>query len=117
PPWHGGAGHRRRPRLFCPPALRSVRLSPGPCTVRALPPAPCRGIRMTRPDPARRPAPAAPVDVAPGPELPASPPAIVLADEGEIIAPCPQCGAPMFAIRGSKLAVCRNCGFKDSCCY
>ena len=32
-------------------------------------------------------------------------------------APCPQCQEPMNAIRGSKLAVCRNCGFKDSCCY
>lgn len=30
---------------------------------------------------------------------------------------CPQCGFPMPAIRGSKQAVCRNCGFKDSCCY
>jgi hypothetical protein len=34
-----------------------------------------------------------------------------------VTAPCPQCREPMNAIRGSKLAVCRNCGFKDSCCY
>jgi len=33
------------------------------------------------------------------------------------VAPCPQCGFPMTAIRGSKDAVCPNCGFKDSCCY
>jgi hypothetical protein len=33
------------------------------------------------------------------------------------VAPCPQCGFPMMAVRGSKDAVCRNCGFKDSCCY
>ncbi len=30
---------------------------------------------------------------------------------------CPQCGARMSAIRGSKAAICANCGFKDSCCY
>lgn len=30
---------------------------------------------------------------------------------------CPQCGFPMNAVRGSKDAVCTNCGFKDSCCY
>jgi len=33
------------------------------------------------------------------------------------VAPCPQCGFPMMAVRGSKNAVCGNCGFKDSCCY
>jgi hypothetical protein len=33
------------------------------------------------------------------------------------IEPCPRCGYPMTAIRGSKEAVCGNCGFKDSCCY
>jgi len=33
------------------------------------------------------------------------------------IAPCPQCGFAMVAIRGSRDAVCPNCGFKDSCCY
>ncbi len=30
---------------------------------------------------------------------------------------CPVCGFDMVAIRGSKEAVCSNCGFKDSCCY
>jgi predicted RNA-binding Zn-ribbon protein involved in translation (DUF1610 family) len=30
---------------------------------------------------------------------------------------CPQCGFSMTAIRGSKDAICSNCGFKDSCCY
>jgi predicted RNA-binding Zn-ribbon protein involved in translation (DUF1610 family) len=30
---------------------------------------------------------------------------------------CPVCGFDMVAIRGSKDAVCSNCGFKDSCCY
>jgi hypothetical protein len=33
------------------------------------------------------------------------------------VAPCPQCGLPMMAVRGSKDAICANCGFKDSCCY
>lgn len=33
------------------------------------------------------------------------------------IAPCPQCGFAMVAIRGSRDAICPNCGFKDSCCY
>ncbi|GAC1513778.1 MAG: hypothetical protein NVS2B16_19430 [Chloroflexota bacterium] len=33
------------------------------------------------------------------------------------IAPCPVCGFDMNAVRGSKDAVCVNCGFKDSCCY
>jgi predicted RNA-binding Zn-ribbon protein involved in translation (DUF1610 family) len=33
------------------------------------------------------------------------------------VAPCPQCGFSMMAVRGSKDAVCSNCGFKDSCCY
>ena len=33
------------------------------------------------------------------------------------VEPCPQCGVPMMAVRGSKEAVCSNCGFKDSCCY
>ncbi|HUS15072.1 MAG TPA: hypothetical protein VM536_08660 [Chloroflexia bacterium] len=36
---------------------------------------------------------------------------------GETTGPCPNCGAPMNAIRGSKLAICANCGFKDSCCF
>lgn len=30
---------------------------------------------------------------------------------------CPQCGHLMIAIRGSRDAICSNCGFKDSCCY
>ena len=30
--------------------------------------------------------------------------------------PCPVCGFPMGAVRGSKAAVCGNCGFKDGCC-
>ncbi|MBI4426162.1 MAG: hypothetical protein HY567_01160 [Candidatus Kerfeldbacteria bacterium] len=33
------------------------------------------------------------------------------------VAPCPQCESPMYAVRGSKFAICTNCGFKDSCCY
>jgi hypothetical protein len=33
------------------------------------------------------------------------------------VADCPVCGLSMVAIRGSKDAVCGNCGFKDSCCY
>jgi hypothetical protein len=38
-------------------------------------------------------------------------------EEGGAIGPCPNCGALMPAIRGSKQAVCPNCGFKDSCCF
>jgi DNA-directed RNA polymerase subunit RPC12/RpoP len=33
------------------------------------------------------------------------------------VAACPQCGFQMMAVRGSRDAVCQNCGFKDSCCY
>ena len=29
---------------------------------------------------------------------------------------CPVCGFPIGAVRGSKAAICANCGFKDSCC-
>lgn len=29
---------------------------------------------------------------------------------------CPRCFAPMSAIKGSRLAVCRRCGYKDDCC-
>lgn len=29
---------------------------------------------------------------------------------------CPQCGNPMGAIKGSRDAVCRRCGWKDGCC-
>ena len=35
------------------------------------------------------------------------------ADESNT-APCPVCGEPMHAVRGSKSAICANCGFKDS---
>jgi hypothetical protein len=48
---------------------------------------------------------------------PRPPPASSLEDTGEAEGPCPNCGAPMNAIRGSKAAVCSNCGFKDSCCF
>lgn len=37
--------------------------------------------------------------------------------EKTAVAPCPQCGFPMMAVRGSTHAICSNCGFKDSCCY
>lgn len=30
--------------------------------------------------------------------------------------PCPVCGFPIGAVRGSKSAICTNCGFKDGCC-
>ena len=29
---------------------------------------------------------------------------------------CPVCGFPIGAVRGSKAAICTNCGFKDGCC-
>ena len=29
---------------------------------------------------------------------------------------CPRCLAPLSAIKGSRLAVCRRCGYKDDCC-
>ena len=29
---------------------------------------------------------------------------------------CPRCHAPLSAIKGSRLAVCRRCGYKDDCC-
>ncbi len=31
--------------------------------------------------------------------------------------PCPQCGYPMSDLKGGHDAICRRCGFKDSCCY
>jgi DNA-directed RNA polymerase subunit RPC12/RpoP len=31
--------------------------------------------------------------------------------------PCPECGTMMYAIRGSFNARCKNCGFKDACCF
>ena len=40
-----------------------------------------------------------------------------LVGEGEAVSPCPNCGAMMNGIRGSKGAICQNCGFKDSCCF
>lgn len=30
---------------------------------------------------------------------------------------CPSCGYPMHGIKGSRRAICPNCGFKDACCY
>ena len=30
---------------------------------------------------------------------------------------CDQCGGVMKGIKGSKDAICSNCGYKDSCCY
>ena len=47
----------------------------------------------------------------------AQPPAPPPAEDGEAISPCPNCGTPMYAVRGSKQAICGNCGFKDSCCF
>lgn len=35
----------------------------------------------------------------------------------ELAQDCPQCATQMLGIRGSKYAVCPNCGFKDSCCF
>jgi len=29
---------------------------------------------------------------------------------------CPRCLGPLSAIKGSRLAVCRRCGYKDDCC-
>jgi ribosomal protein S27AE len=29
---------------------------------------------------------------------------------------CPRCGSAMADIKGSRLAVCRRCGYKDDCC-
>ena len=29
---------------------------------------------------------------------------------------CPVCGFPIGAVKGSKAAICGNCGFKDGCC-
>ena len=30
--------------------------------------------------------------------------------------PCPRCGAAIANIKGSRLAVCPRCGYKDDCC-
>jgi len=68
------------------------------------------GSALPNPPPDRAPArPAAPA---------AAPPARPPGPRAEaVIDACPNCGAPMHAIRGSKQAICRNCGFKDSCCF
>jgi ribosomal protein S27AE len=29
---------------------------------------------------------------------------------------CPRCGEILVDIKGSRLAVCRRCGYKDDCC-
>lgn len=29
---------------------------------------------------------------------------------------CPRCGLEMANIKGSRLAVCSRCGYKDDCC-
>ena len=29
---------------------------------------------------------------------------------------CPRCGELLADIKGSRLAVCRRCGYKDDCC-
>jgi len=29
---------------------------------------------------------------------------------------CVRCGSPMADIKGSRLAVCQTCGYKDDCC-
>lgn len=61
-----------------------------------------------------------PATAAPRPAPPArvaTPWPPLLDDTGEAEGPCPNCGAPMNAIRGSKAAICANCGFKDSCCF
>jgi hypothetical protein len=59
------------------------------------------------------PAPPAPKGTAKEAQRLAAPPA----EDGEAISPCPNCGALMYAVRGSKQAICGNCGFKDSCCF
>jgi len=30
--------------------------------------------------------------------------------------PCIRCDVPMIPIRGSKKAICANCGYKNDCC-
>ena len=32
------------------------------------------------------------------------------------IEPCIRCDEPMIPIRGSKKAICANCGYKNDCC-
>ncbi len=31
--------------------------------------------------------------------------------------PCPVCGHPMPDLKGGRVTICAECGFKDSCCY
>ena len=62
--------------------------------------------------PADPPQTAGPAPAPPAPDVPRDP-----RSHEAPVGPCPNCGAPMNAIRGSKLAICRNCGFKDSCCF
>ena len=38
-------------------------------------------------------------------------------DKDEIMEPCPNCGSLMYGIRGSCKAICKKCGFKESCSY
>ena len=68
-------------------------------------------MKRTNPPPERPPI-APPVVNTTAPPIP-----VLLDDTGDAEGPCPNCGAPMNAIRGSKQAICANCGFKDSCCF
>jgi hypothetical protein len=65
----------------------------------------------------RAPQPAGPPPARPAEGLPHEWPTLISEDADDSTGPCPNCGAPMHAIRGSKHAICRNCGFKDSCCF
>jgi hypothetical protein len=52
-----------------------------------------------------------------GSEAPRSPVEVLPKDvERNRRLPCPVCGFPIGAVRGSKAAICTNCGFKDGCC-
>ncbi len=33
------------------------------------------------------------------------------------VQPCPECGNDMYALKGSKKAICQTCGYKESCCF
>jgi ribosomal protein L40E len=39
-----------------------------------------------------------------------------MATQGLPIQVCPRCGSAMLDIKGSRMAVCRRCGYKDDCC-
>ena len=39
-----------------------------------------------------------------------------MADTAIPLQACPRCLGPLSAIKGSRLAVCRRCGYKDDCC-